>query len=275
MVQSPEGRAHRAYWLGKLSNLSSAFELPTDRNRPEVETFRGAAERFVLPGDIAAGVSQLALQTGTTPYAVLLSIFKLLLWRRSGREDLLAFTSVAARTATRYENLIGLIANLVFIRSRIPAKGTFEQFLAQVHRTIGEALDHQDYPHAALLKDLGIRNEFSRHPLTTVGFSMERPSSRVTQSIAKLMYGEGDTLIQIAGYEARSITLPRNRAICDLNMIVDVFEDRVVGILDYNVDLFEAQTIRDMAKEYQVLLQSVLAKPSFSLAQLSKLSTGL
>lgn len=271
MVQSPEGRAHRAYWLGKLSGLSSTYELPIDGNRPEVETFRGAAERFVLPGDMAAAVSQLARQTGTTRYAVLLSVFKLLLYRRSGRDDVLVFTSVAARTAPRFDDLLGLIANLVFIRNRIPAKGSFDQFLVQVHRTIGEALDHQDYPHAALLNDLGIRNDLSKHPLTTVGFSMERPSSRVTQSIAKLMYGEGDALIRIAGYEARSITLPRNRAICDLNMIVDVFEDRLVGILDYNVDLFETQTIREMAKEYQELLKTVLAKPSCSLAKLKKL----
>jgi non-ribosomal peptide synthetase component F len=216
-------------------------------------------------------VSQLALQTGTTRYAVLLSVFKLLLWRRSGRDDVLVFTSVAARTAPRYQNLIGLIANLVFIRSRIPAKGTFDQFLAQVQRTISEALDHQDYPHAALLEDLGIRNDLSKHPLTTVGFSMERPSSRVTQSVAKLMYGEGDALIDIAGYEARSLTLPRNRAICDLNMIVDIFEDRLVSILDYNVDLFKSQTIRDMAKEYQVLLKTVLATPSCSITHLRKL----
>jgi hypothetical protein len=45
-------------------------------------------------------------------------------------------------------------------------------------------------------------------------------------------------------------------------------DDRAVVFWDYDPDLFERQTIEDLADEYRVLLAALVADPSASLHQI-------
>ncbi|MGN6479348.1 condensation domain-containing protein, partial [Luteibacter sp.] len=76
-----------SYWRERLSGAPGVLELPTDRPRPPVESFRGAALGFGLTAELAEGVRQLSRREGVTPFMVFLAAFQLLMSRWSGQKD--------------------------------------------------------------------------------------------------------------------------------------------------------------------------------------------
>src|SRR5690606_27736691 len=47
-------QAQLDYWRAHLTGAPQVLELPTDRPRPSLESFRGATHTFTLPADIVA-----------------------------------------------------------------------------------------------------------------------------------------------------------------------------------------------------------------------------
>ncbi|HVR97061.1 MAG TPA: amino acid adenylation domain-containing protein, partial [Thermoanaerobaculia bacterium] len=109
-----EGEALEAqleYWRRQLGGAPQALELPTDRPRPAVQTFRGASRHVVLPLDLSAAVHGLCRREGATPFMVLLAAWAVLLGRHAHQEDVLVGTPIAGRNRREIEDLIGFFVN--------------------------------------------------------------------------------------------------------------------------------------------------------------------
>ena len=87
-----------AYWKQQLSGAQTTLDLPTDRPRPPVQTYRGATQHFALPSRLATALKVLARREEATLFMVLLAAFQTLLHRYTGQEDILAGSSSAGRT---------------------------------------------------------------------------------------------------------------------------------------------------------------------------------
>ncbi|HYG62256.1 MAG TPA: condensation domain-containing protein, partial [Thermoanaerobaculia bacterium] len=110
-LQGERLAAQLAYWRHQLAGAPMTLELPADRPRPPVQSFRGASRRLGLPDGAAARLRQTALREGVTPYMLLLAGFAALLARCTGQEDLLIGTPVDIRTRPEVERLIGFFVN--------------------------------------------------------------------------------------------------------------------------------------------------------------------
>ena len=75
------------WWKQQLAGAPPVLELPTDRPRPAVQTFRGALSGAAAGGALwgAAGAEP---REGVTPFMALLAAFQALLSRYSGQEDI-------------------------------------------------------------------------------------------------------------------------------------------------------------------------------------------
>ena len=93
MLASPEGERLWAYWKKQLAGPLSVLNLPTDRPRPAVQTFRGATVPVVLPAELTARLRALGRAEGATPFMTLLAAWQLLLGRCSGQQDVAVWTS--------------------------------------------------------------------------------------------------------------------------------------------------------------------------------------
>src|SRR5205085_7799404 len=71
------------YWRRQLGDRPAPLVLPTDRPRPPVESFRGAALAFTSPAGLTDAIRALGLREGATLYMVLLAAFQVLLHRYS------------------------------------------------------------------------------------------------------------------------------------------------------------------------------------------------
>ncbi|MEM6404508.1 MAG: condensation domain-containing protein, partial [Cyanobacteria bacterium P01_D01_bin.116] len=75
------------YWKQKLQGELSVLNLPTDRPRPPVQTFKGAQAKLVLPQTLRQELKDLSRQQGVTLFMTLLTAFKILLYRYTGQTD--------------------------------------------------------------------------------------------------------------------------------------------------------------------------------------------
>ena len=83
-----EGEALWSYWQKQLSGELPVLDLPTDRPRPPVQTFRGASHSFRLGAELTGRLKALGQAQGATLYMTLLAAFQVLLQRHTGQEDI-------------------------------------------------------------------------------------------------------------------------------------------------------------------------------------------
>src|SRR6185437_3871212 len=92
-----------SYWREQLSGLAPVLELPTDRERPAQQTYRGSWEGFSVTKEVTDGLQRLSRQSGVTLFMTLLSAFGVLLSRYSGQKDVSIGTPIANRVRAETE----------------------------------------------------------------------------------------------------------------------------------------------------------------------------
>jgi len=140
-----------AYWRRQLAGAPPVLELPTDRPRPQVQTFRGAALPFKLSKELAEELRVLSRREGVTLYMTLLAGLQTLLARYTGQEDISTGTPIANRRRGEIENLIGFFVNTLVLRTDLSGNPTFHELVQRVKETALGAYAHQDVPFEMLV----------------------------------------------------------------------------------------------------------------------------
>ncbi|MFP2964422.1 condensation domain-containing protein, partial [Myxococcus sp. 1LA] len=143
--------AQLGYWRGQLEGAPAALELPTDKVRPAVQTYRGATTELEWPKALWEGVKQLAQRESATPFMVLLAAFQAVLARYSGQDDVSVGTAIANRTRAETEGLIGFFVNTLVLRAKLQPEKSFRALLAQVREVTLGAYAHQEVPFERLV----------------------------------------------------------------------------------------------------------------------------
>jgi acyl-CoA synthetase (AMP-forming)/AMP-acid ligase II len=85
-----------AYWTRQLAGVPT-LQLPTDRPRPLVQSFRGARHRLALSSALTEALKALSRQHGVTLFMALLAAFQTLLQRYTGQDDVAVGSLIANR----------------------------------------------------------------------------------------------------------------------------------------------------------------------------------
>jgi hypothetical protein len=83
------------YWKKQLVGEIPLLQLPTDRPRPAVQTYRGARIPFDLPKGVSEKIRDLSRQRGVTLFMTLLAAFKVLVYRYTGQMDFTVGSPIA------------------------------------------------------------------------------------------------------------------------------------------------------------------------------------
>ena len=150
------------------------LELPGDRPRPVVKSYRGALEQIVLPSSLCQDLHRLAARRGSTLFATLLAGFNLLLHRLTEQEDIVVGVPAAGQLALDTPDLVGHCVNFLPLRSRIKGDTPFFDYLAAVQSLVLDAYDHQSYTYGSLLQKLKLPRDPSRLPLVAVSFNLDK-----------------------------------------------------------------------------------------------------
>ncbi len=245
-----------SYWRDQLKDLP-VLDLPTDRPRPAMQSFRGAQIGFVLTESLTKAVEALSQRAGVTLFMTLLAAFQLLLQRYSGQDDVVVGSPIAGRNKVEIEGLIGLFINTLVLRTDLSGDPTFMELLGRVREVALGAYAHQDLPFDKLVEELQPERDLSRNPLFQVMFIMQNAPRAE---------------LDMTGIKPSLQSAQRVTAKFDLTLSMIKKPDGLQGILEYNLDLFDAATVESLASHFQTLLQGILSAPDRPVGELPMLS---
>ena len=251
--------AELAYWRQALAGIPWVLELPADRPRPPVLTYRGAREPFHLPAETAARAAALGRSEEATPFMVLLALFAILLARLADREELIVGTPVANRDRIETEGLIGFFMNTLALRISLQGEPGLTALLLRVREVALAAYAHQELPFEKLIEELRPARDLARAPLVQVMFTLLAAGSPVALPGVELTPALDDA--------AESGT-----ARFDLSLHLNAGAEGLAGAFEYNLDLFDAATVRRFAGAYATLIAAAVADPGLPFWELPLLT---
>jgi len=246
-----------SYWTAQLAGLA-ALELPTDRPRPPVQTFRGASVPLAVPPAVAAPLRALARQHDVTLFMLLLAAWQTLLHRITGQDDVVVGSPVANREQPELRGLVGFFVNLLPLRAGFASEPSFAELLGQVRDMALEGYDHADVPFERLVDELQAERDLSRHPVFQVLFVLQdgQPGS-----------------LRLPGVEASRLTTAGEVAKFDLSLgLADLDDEGFAGEIEYNTDLFDRATVERLSGHLGNLLAAVAADPAERVSEIPLLT---
>ncbi|MFD2169309.1 amino acid adenylation domain-containing protein [Tumebacillus lipolyticus] len=246
------------YWKGQLGGELPLLELPTDRPRPPVQTYRGALAHFEMDQALTADLKAFSHQQHASLFMTLISGFAALLHRYSGQEDLCVGTPIAGRNREELEAMIGFFVNTLVLRCDLSGDVNFTELVAQMRQTSLRAYAHQDVPFEMLVKELQPERNVSASPLFQAMFVLQNAHLE-TVKLPEIV---------LEPLEQESTTSK-----FDLLLSMAEAEDRLVGTWEYNTDLFDESTVRQMIGHFQTLLRAAMDEPSLPIGAIDLLST--
>ncbi|MCP4656849.1 MAG: AMP-binding protein, partial [bacterium] len=245
-----------AYWREQLAGLP-VLALPTDRPRPVMQSFRGAAESFRLPGE---RLSALSRERGTTLFMTLLAIFQALVGRHTGQEDLAVGSVVANRNLAEIEPLLGFFVNTLVLRGDLRGNPRFRDLLARIRDVALGAYAHQDVPFEKLVEELDPERDLSQNPLVQVVFVLQNAPTAPRD----LIPGLTATLDSVDAREAKF----------DLTVVLWEAQGELRGTAEYGTDLLDVATIRRLMGHFRCLAEGVAADSERRLSELPLMAAG-
>ena len=254
--QSAEHAEVEAWWAGKFATPVTPLELPTDRPRGSVKSFRGDTVRRTIGVPLYQRLKRFGAQNGCTLFATLLSGFKALLHRLTGQNDIVVGIPAAGQSLVEAEALVGHCVNFLPLRTSFEGDPTVPAMLSQVRGTLLDGYDHQNYTYGSLVKKLGLVRDPSRLPLVEVQFNLERVGTGLT----------------FPGLKVQVDPCPKSFVNFDLFLNVVESDEGLVIDCDYNRDLLDPRTIERWLGHLETLLDGMAANPRQTVSALPLLS---
>ncbi|MBP5971637.1 amino acid adenylation domain-containing protein [Brasilonema sp. CT11] len=250
--------AQLRFWKRKLADVPQVLTLPSDRVRTAVQTFRGRHYRFTIPPNLTRRLRQVAAESGATMFMVLLSGFATLLANYSGERDMVVGTPASTRSSREIESSIGFFVNTLVLRLDFSGDPTFLELLARVRKVVLEARENQDLPFEQLIEALKPERSLSHNALFQVMFVWQRsPMQR----------------LNFHGLDADYVEIETGTSIVDLSLTLQDAGDELIGEIEYNCDLFDADRIERMGGHFKVLLEAISTAPTKKLSTVSMLTS--
>jgi amino acid adenylation domain-containing protein len=244
-----------AHWRKELAGANPVLELPADKPRPAVQSFRGATEIFELPKELLQQLKSLGREQQATLFMILEASFAVLLNRYTGQDDILVGTPISGRTRSETENLVGFFLNTVVLRAQFSERMNFRSLLQQVRERALSAYVHPDMPFEQLVAELAPERDASQSPLFQVMFVLHDSAG-----VSEVSKASGNQ------------ELSTGTSKFDLTLVLSETPNGLQGLFEYSTDLFEAETIRGMCGHFQTLLEAIAGDPDQNISKLPMLT---
>ncbi|HEX2093151.1 MAG TPA: amino acid adenylation domain-containing protein, partial [Longimicrobiaceae bacterium] len=161
------------FWSRALAGAPASLELPADRPRPPVQSFRGDTLRFRLEAPRVDALRALARREDCTLFMALLAGFDAWLHRYAGTDDLVVGTPLAGRDHPALEPLVGCFINVLPVRVRVDGDEGFRGLLRRVRSALLDAYPYSDVSFDRIVEAAGLPRDTSRGPLVQVLFALQ------------------------------------------------------------------------------------------------------
>ena len=248
-----------SFWTGQLAGLPDQLDLPLDRARPAVSSYRGGSVGLRLSAPLHGALLELARASGASLFMVLQAGLSALLTRLGAGTDIAIGSPIAGRTDSALDDLVGFFVNTLVLRTDTSGAPSFRALIGRVRAGNLAAYSHQELPFERLVEVLNPARSLSRHPLFQVML--------VLQNNAELK-------LELAGLEARFEAVATASAKFDLSLSLaerrgsDGSPAGIEGALEYASDLFDRASVEAIAGRLVRLLEGAVADPDRAIGRL-------
>ncbi|MGW1787175.1 condensation domain-containing protein, partial [Streptomyces sp. NPDC002143] len=252
-----------AYWKERLADLPEQLQLPADRTRPAVASYRGEHLLVELDAELHTGLARIARRSGASMFMVLRAALGALFTRLGAGADIAVGSPIAGRTDEALDDVVGFFVNSLVLRTDTSGDPSFEELVRRVRENALGAYAHQDLPFENLVEELNPVRSLSRHPLFQVMFALQNAPM-----------GEFD----LPGLRVAPVIVPTGTAKFDLGFnLYERHDDHgspagVAGAVEYATDLYDRATVADLVDRWTRLLRAVVADPAGPVGRIDLLS---
>jgi nonribosomal peptide synthetase protein BlmVI len=264
-LSSPRAGEDLEYWRGALADLEAPLALPTDRGRPAIKSYRGAAVPVSIDRETVMALGRLACEANCTLYTVLLSIFMVLLSRWSGQSQVVVGSPAAGREDPDCRDVVGYCVNMLPLVGRIDPRATFRDLITGVHQTVVGAIAHQDCPFPLILDGLRVPRQADRSPLFDASFTWDG-------GVAEVAVETPDDPRARVRFVPSRLDVPQSAAQFDVGLLLARDGDGVNGYFEYNTDLMPADTAARLTANFHEIATAAAIDAGAAVGQLRMLT---
>ncbi|WP_460728391.1 amino acid adenylation domain-containing protein, partial [Nocardia heshunensis] len=247
------------YWRTALADLPDELNLPSDRPRPNAQSFRGGRVLFPIGNDLHRGLQQIARTNNATMFMVVHTALAAFLARLSGTTDIAIGAPIAGRGEAELDDLIGMFVNTLVLRTEVTGRESFTELLARAKDSDLQAFAHADIPFERLVELLNPERSTARHPLFQVALSFENLP---------------DSSFELPALRVAAVEFENEVAKFDLQLTLTEAEpgQGMYAEFGYARDLFDQETVEGFAERFTRLLGEIVAAPRVPVGDLSILA---
>lgn len=229
-----------------LNEGASALNLLTDFSVPSNRKYLGNIIEFKIDQDIIVGVLEKCREYSVSPFIFFLSCYFILLEKYTGQNVIAVGSSFENRRNDAVKESIGVFVNVLPLICPLKKDINFNDYLVEVRKVFFAAYDCQEFPAFELINRLSSSSNYIAQTglfNTLFDFHVEREVS-----------------ISKNGINFRSSNINLSGTKFDVSLEVVQRKKGFYGYIEYDVELFERDTINGMSQAFVSILRYLSAE---------------
>jgi amino acid adenylation domain-containing protein len=244
------------YWKNELKQNADTLPLPVDARPDTPMKFKCAFEPVAIPAAATDAIKEIGAREGATLFVTLTAALAVLLYRLSGRDNLLIGAPMVNRDRVELEGIIGMFLSSLLLHMDLSGNPTFLELLPRVREAVYGAQEHHGVP-LENLASLLHKEQRPRGPLVRVLFNLEStPQAGV---------------LEPAGLKIKPFQIGTDFAKADFIWNTCETPSGLEGSFEYNTDLFAQATIQRMVERLATLIKDIAQRPAVPIDALNVL----
>ena len=248
-----------AFWKANLRGAPALLELPSDRPRPQVLSYRGARRRFRLNRTLADSLRHFSRREKKSLFTLFTAALNALLYRYTGSGDILVGIPMAERDRPELQMVIGFMLHTHVLRTELSGDMTFRELVARVQQGALKLYEHRSVPFDQVVRAVQPERNLGYSPLFQVMLNWRDRDQDLS-------------FIGLEGLTIESVLAESRTSKFDLALTLTDLGDDILVEIEYSTDLFDETRMVRMFGHYQTLLGAVAADADKRLDELPMLS---
>jgi amino acid adenylation domain-containing protein len=248
-----------AFWKENLRGAPPLLEVPSERPRPRVLSYRGARLRFRISRALTESFRELSRREKKSLFALFTAAFDVLLYRYTGQEDILLGVPIAERDLPGIQSMIGFLLHTHVLRTVVKSDLTFGELVGRVQQAALKLYEHRSVPFDRIVREMQPERSLSYSPLFQVMVNWRDRDQHLC-------------FIGLEGLDIESVVVDSKISKFDLTLFLTDMGEEIWAEMEYSTDLFDTASIKRMFGHYQTILEAVAADPDHRVSELPLLA---
>ena len=243
-----------AFWKNYLRGAPALLDLPSDRPRPPVASYRGTKKRFEFNASLSEKLRQLGRHEQASLFNLLAAALGALFSRYTGQEEVILGIPIADRDRPELQPLIGFFIETHAMRTSFAGNPTFRDLLGRVQHELLNVVSHCAVPFEQVVEALRPDRNLGHSPIFQVFLNWRDRDSQFH-------------LLGLPKLSVEPLLVSTGTSKYDLSLILSDDGTRVSVEVEYSTDLFDLARVEEMIGHYETLLDAAASHPGRPVAE--------